>query len=114
VSDRAFRPLTAISAVMTGAAALLFLLLPAVIGPRFAQLFADFGGELPLFTRLALKTATPMIGLLLLGAGTAAAVFRPRERPIILSLTAGAGLVGVLALIGALYLPIFALAGQIK
>ncbi|MBK7863149.1 MAG: hypothetical protein IPJ65_31970 [Archangiaceae bacterium] len=110
----AWRPIASVSAVVVVGAVLFFFIFPTVIAPRFALLFRDFGGALPFFTELALDPKTSLVALLFLAGGVAFAAFRPRERVIILSLTAGGGVCGVLAFMGALYLPIVLLAGQIK
>ena len=93
------------------------VLIPLVFAPRFAQMFADFGGRLPAFTLLVLKQWPPMLASMIPMAmlGMAAAGDRPvatRRRLIVAAFVAGGALVGVL--LWGLYLPIFELAGKIQ
>ena len=111
-----FRAISALSGVVLLFCGLFFLVYPRVVVPRFAALFADFGDTpmLPLATRVAMTPATSWAVLLFLFCSAVAGALRPRERPIILSLAAGGGIaLGILAVV-ALYLPLMALAAQIK
>ncbi|MBL8954759.1 MAG: hypothetical protein JNK82_28535 [Myxococcaceae bacterium] len=109
-----WRPIVSFSLVAILASALFFITFLVSIAPRFALMFADLGGELPVATRIALTKAAPLAALLFLGVGTAAGLARPNERAIVLSLTAGGGLALAFAAMISLYAPIFLLAGQIK
>ena len=111
-----FRSLSAYAGVIILACVLFFLAFPLTIAPRFAALFADFGSSanLPFFTRLALKPIYAIAVQLFLLGGMAAGIARPRERAILLSLTAGGGIALAIASMISLYLPIFSLAGQIQ
>jgi hypothetical protein len=115
-TPRPFTAISAIAGVVIFACALYFAAFPFVVAPRFAAMFEDFGSidALPFITKLALRPVTSTAALLFLAGGTAGGVVRPRERPLILSLTAGGGIALVLLTTAALYLPIIALAGQIK
>jgi len=109
-----WRPISSFALVAILACALFFITFAVQIAPRFAMMFADFGGELPFAVRLALQPITPIAALLFLVIGTVAGFARPTERPLILSLTAGGGIALAIGAMLALYLPIFALAGAIK
>ena len=109
-----WRPISSFSLVAILGCALFFITFRVSIAPRFALMFADFGGELPFIARLAVNPVTPLVALLFLAVGTVAGLARPNERAIVLSLTAGGGIALVFAAMSALYVPLFFLAGQIK
>ncbi len=115
-APRPFTAITAIAGVVIFACAFSFAALPFTVAPRFAQMFADLGGTdaLPFISKLAVKPVTSTAALLFLAGGTLGGIVRPRERPLILSLTAGGGIALLLLTMAALYLPIIVLAGQIK
>jgi hypothetical protein len=92
---------------------------PFTVARSFARMFADFGGALPLMTRLALTPwAAPALGLVA-ASPTAIAVALPAKGSLGLrrGLVVIGFLLGVAALAGAMYAmyaPIFELAGKIK
>lgn len=93
-------------------------LFPVVVAPAFARMFQELGGELPWATRLVLAGwPTPLFGLVPVGL-VGVALFqrrwslgRARLLTVLAFLTA---LAGGAAAFAALYLPIFALAGNIR
>jgi hypothetical protein len=103
-------------ALVTVLCALALLALPLRMG-AFAEMYDDFGGELPFWTTLALRPfVPPILGVLVL-AVTGLAIWQwkePIRRKLILcgALVAGAG--SLLGLLYALYLPIFELAGRVS
>ena len=109
-----FCPIATLSTAVIFLCALFFLVFPLRIAPSFAALFQDFGADLPLITRIVMRPSSSAIALFFLAGGLTASRFRPRERTILLSLTAGGGISLVLAFVAALYLPVLTLAGQIK
>ena len=105
----------AVSGVAAGA--LFCFVFPFLVAPRFAKMFADFGGELPDLTQLSLTTWFP----LMLGLNSASVAFHALSQKHTLArrrlLIAAAFVVALVAsaiCIGSMYLPIFALAGQIQ
>lgn len=115
-APRAFTAITAIAGVIIFACAFYFVAFPFAVAPRFAEMFEEFGSidALPFISKLAIKPVTSIAALLFLAGGTLGGIVRPRERPLILSLTAGGGIALLLLTMAALYLPIIVLAGQIK
>lgn len=102
---------TAIILLLTGiAAALLAALVPTLVVPQFQQVFASFGAELPLLTRLALEQH---LWLWLLPVLVIAAWLfwpRPRQRSLAACLVGAGGLAIIVPLlILAMYLPILQL-----
>jgi len=100
-----------------GLAVLFCLQWPFLAAPQFAKMFADFGGELPDLTQLALTTWFP----LMLGLNPASVVFHALSQKHTLArrrLLIGAALVLSLGfnalLLVAMYLPIFSIAGKIE
>jgi hypothetical protein len=98
--------------------ALFLLAFPFTVAPAFLGMFADFGGELPLFTRIALS---PWFGLslgIVVGALLAvAALLRGRSVVLRRGLVVVAvviGLAGFALCIAGAYLPIFNIAGAIR
>ena len=89
----------------------------ALVQPAFLKLFADFGSELPFFTALWMKRWVPTVGavlpLVILGEGIARRVDE-RGRVTRMAIALGLSLLLPLAMLAALYLPIFQLAGAIK
>jgi len=114
VPDTPYRPIATLSWAVIFLCALFFLVFPLCIAPSFAAMFRDFGGQLPLITALVLEPKASLFAFFVLAAGVAIALIRPRERTIVLSLTAGGGVFLVIAYVACLYVPIFALSGQIK
>ncbi len=97
----------------TGVAGLVTLFLRVAVVPVWERMFQDFGGELPVLTRLVLGWGWPFAwaGLLIAMAALAALPLLPRR--LRLALAFGGVLLGALELaatIVAVYLPIFALA----
>lgn len=86
-------------------------------GPTFAAMFADFGGPLPLLTRIfLLPWVPPAIAALPLVATAAAIVFGAGRQARVAAMTFS--LVWAIAMPGlylwAMYQPIFSVAGSIK
>jgi hypothetical protein len=103
------RHVSMVAAVVNVSCALFFLLL----APTFAARYADLG-HLPALTALALEPATSIAAALFLAGGTAAGVLRPRERAVILGLTAGGGITLVIGFGVAMWAPLFRLAESIE
>jgi hypothetical protein len=105
-----------LAAVLLAAAALVALQIAVV--PAFAAMYREFGGELPVITRLVLAAWLPLTAVVLtlaLGAGGMVARLRGAGGVGIGLLVAGA-LLGVSAIgfcVYSLYAPLFALAGRI-
>jgi len=104
-------------AVVAASVSVLALLAFPLIASSFAAVFRDLGGELPLFTRIVLlRWPQPIIGLV---AAAAVAFGLRAERPLRIRRIAIAGAFTLAfftftaSTIG-LYLPIFALSGQIR
>lgn len=105
----------AVAGVCSGA--LFCFQFPFLMAPRFAAMFADFGGELPDITQLGMTTWFP----LLLGLNPAAVVFHAlsgkhtlaRRRLLIVASFVMALAATALCLCAA-YAPIFSLAGKIE
>lgn len=85
--------------------------------PTWMRMFADFGSELPWFTRIMLSPATALVvgftPIVLMAEG----VLRRRSEPsqvarCVVAIVAALGL--LVGPIAAVYLPIFSLAGRIK
>jgi hypothetical protein len=97
--------------------ALLALLLYPLTGSTFADMFRDLGGPLPAATRLALSpwfapaVALALATMLMHGLMRGRTLRARRLRVLIVFVIA---IVTYAALIGALYLPIFRMAGAIK
>jgi type II secretory pathway component PulF len=91
-------------------------LLPFVVAPGIAALYADFEATLPLATRVALAPwPSPMLGLLLAALVVAAVVRRdPVHRRWMLASGALGGALAIGALWYALYLPLFELSDSIR
>jgi type II secretory pathway component PulF len=79
--------------------------------PRFAEMFREFGGELPSITRFLLPRWPMGIYALLCGVALMAGLY---ARKSWLMAAFFAGLIGVAFTFWALYAPIFELAGKIK
>lgn len=91
-----------------------YLVMPSVI-----QMFRDFGGELPLLTRMVLSRG--FLGLVMLGqtalmvGGVALRVMQKKRSGRILLVSSGLISLGMLVLIViGTYMPIFALADSIR
>jgi uncharacterized BrkB/YihY/UPF0761 family membrane protein len=104
-----------VAAIVAGLAAFALAVFP-FIAASFARIFRDIGGELPLFTRIVLVPWQPLLAL----ASAALIVFGLRaKKPVSQRRLALAGAFAVAfftfaANVIGLYLPIFALAGNIK
>ncbi|MBS1149736.1 MAG: hypothetical protein H6Q89_1434 [Myxococcaceae bacterium] len=106
-----------IAVLGVGAGALFCFQFPFFIAPHFEKMFADFGGELPDLTQLALTTWFP----LMLGLNPASVAFHAlsgkhtlaRRRLLIVAAFAMAVAFSALCLV-AMYAPIFELAGNLK
>lgn len=88
----------------------------AVISPRFAQLFADFGGVLPAVTQITLSRGwgPGMIAVYLL-ALPAAFLFRSNvARDFAMVIIVIAGLLLVMTSTACLYLPLFQMSQQMR
>jgi hypothetical protein len=92
---------------------------PFTVARSFARMFADFGGELPVVTRLALTPWAAPAMALVAASPTAIAVAVPAKGS--LGLRRGLVVLGFLLAVAALalamyamYAPIFELAGKIK
>lgn len=93
-------------------------LFPVAVAPAFEQMFQDFGGELPTLTTLVLtRWVTPVLGLVPVTLA-AAAILQPRwtlqRARLVTALAFVLALAGGAACFAALYLPIFALAGNVR
>jgi hypothetical protein len=106
-----------IAASITVFAILFSLQFPFLYGPRFAEMFRDFGSAgLPFFTRLVLTRWFPIVltvppAVLLLLSRRAAKL--RRRRALITSAFCLACAAGACCLCG-VYLPIFSLAGNVR
>ena len=97
---------------------LLLWITQIAVVPRFARMFAEFGGVLPAATRIALSplfaAVVSLLVLALIGLGVALRLGgRPGGRPLLAVAVLPCLLAIVFELI-ALYLPIFELAGAIQ
>ena len=106
-----------IAVLLVCAGALFCFLFPFLIAPRFAKMFADFGGELPNITQLGMTVWFP----LMLGLNPASIVFHALSGKHTLTkrrlLIVGAFVMAMVACgvcLISVYAPIFALAGNIK
>ena len=109
------RPLEAVDAVLAAFALLIGLGTAAVAifaVPSFAQMFQDFGGELPVTTKLVLTRAyAPAVALLTIALTATGIIIRRRAilvAALVLPLAAAAFLTY------GLYAPIFELADHIR
>lgn len=102
---------------LVGLGTLFCFVFPVVIAPMFANTFADFGGELPDLTQLALTVWFP----LMLGLNPASLAFYGVSGPltlgrrrlfIVLALLLSLAACATCAI--AMYLPVFSLAGKIE
>lgn len=102
---------------IAGAEALGVLALRVFVVPVFMEMFADFGGALPVVTMLVMGWAWPLLWVAaimgLVGAATVAPV-PTSARLAMLVLAVLTGLVAIAGTIGALYLPMFAIAPQLE
>lgn len=107
-----------IGAVLAATPIVVLLVFPLLWGRAFARLFDDLGAaKLPLLTRIATSWWAPLAGAIAAGALLGASL-RPGARTSTRRwLVVGSFLVGaacMAALFVGLYLPLFALAGNIK
>ena len=109
-----WQPISVFSAVVIMLCMAFLLAWATAILPTYVKLFRDFGGPLPALTVLALKPVTSYAVLALLGGASATGAVRPRERAVIWSLTAGAGLTCSIGLVAAIYLPIIELSASVR
>ncbi len=100
-----------------GAGALFCFQFPFLIAPRFAKMFADFGGPLPDLTQLGMTIWFP----LLLGLNPASVAIHALsgkhslgKRRLLIVAAFLMALVASGLCLAAMYMPIFALAGKIK
>jgi hypothetical protein len=104
-----------VAAIVAGLASVALAVFP-FIAASFARVFKDLGGELPLFTRIVLVPWQPVLAL----GGAALIVFGlrartpVRRRRVALASAFALAFFAFTANVVGLYLPIFALAGQIK
>lgn len=87
-----------------------------VLAPTYSGMFRDFGGELPLLTRLFLQPLVPIAvsaGLMLF-TGTALLFPRRAARIALCAVAAFVALLTITLFFVAMYLPIFSLAGNIS
>lgn len=116
--DDAGEPLSVMDILAAGVAALAsvaLVLSPLLVAPSMEAAYRGFTTELPLATRLALAWwPSPALGALI--AALLVLAVRSRDllrRRLVLAAGALAGCLFVIALVWALYLPVFALAGRI-
>lgn len=119
-SDNPLEELTAldwIAVVGVCAAALFCFQFPFLTAPHFAKMFADFGGELPDLTQLAMTTWFP----LMLGLNPASIVFHALSgkhtlgrRRLLIVVAFVVGLIACGVCLVAMYAPVFAIAGRIQ
>ena len=90
------------------------LLATFVIGPNFGKMFADFGGELPMLTRLFLGWAPLVLAVIsfVFVAGTTRVSAKWELVPLVTAIVTT--LLQPAIFLVAIYLPIFAIAGSIK
>lgn len=87
------------------------------VQPRYRAMFADFGSALPFFTELMLRPATLIVVGLLPMILAVEGVLRRRTEAAQVARSVVAIIVAVgqvAAFFGAMYLPIFTLAGQLE
>lgn len=93
-----------------------FLMGSALVTGTFRAMFEDFGGTIPLLTRLVARWYTPVLaGLAVAGLlGFALLRAKPERRRAFLGGAAALGALSLAAFLYGLYWPIFAISGQIK
>ncbi|MDC0679120.1 hypothetical protein [Sorangium atrum] len=118
-ASRSFTALDWVAVVAIGLQSLALLMFPFTIAPSFAGMFAEFGGALPVVTRVALSPwASPALGLLVASLAVvalalpAASTLALRRAMVLLAFFVG--VIALAAAMYAMYAPIFELAGNIK
>ena len=117
--DRA-SPLQAIDLVIAALSippVLFIIAFPFAVAPHFQQMFAEFGGELPGLTRLALTAWCPLLVAAMPVALLAGSVFTRTSAQSRRAGIFGSFLLGVAAsaaLLVAVYLPLFSVAGSVR
>lgn len=85
--------------------------------PMFAEMFSEFGGELPTYTRLCLQVwfplVLPLVPIGVVGAGVAAGAPH-RTRAVLMGAAIFLTFALPAAFLAGMYLPLFSLAGAIK
>lgn len=102
---------------LAGAEALGVLALRIIVIPPFIEMFADFGSALPWLTMVVIGWVWPVVWALLIFGLVAVASVAPvsrRVRLAMLVLAVLAGIVALVATVGALYLPLFAVNGDLS
>ena len=106
--------------VLTGIAsaeALGVLALRVVVIPPFIEMFADFGAALPVLTMLVMGWVWPLMWMALILGLVAVATVAPvsmKVRIATLIVAVMAGIVALVATVGALYMPLFAMSGDLS
>lgn len=102
---------------LAGAEALGVLALRIVVIPPFFEMFADFGSALPWLTVLVMGWGWPLawfaVILGLVGVASAAPLSM-KARLAVLVVAVLAGVVALVATVSALYLPLFAVSGDLS
>lgn len=118
-ASSSFTALDWVAVVAAGLLSLALLTFPFTIAPLFTGMFAEFGGALPVVTRVALSPwASPALGLLVASLAVvalalpAASTLALRRAVVVLAFFLG--VIALAAAMYAMYAPIFELAGNIK
>jgi len=111
------RPIVLVLSALAGLEVVALLGLMVAWQPQVRGMLRDFGGTLPLFTRLVLTRAWALGAVLLVAALTGTALgtaARPRVPVAVLIAAVTLGLAAGAAIVVGSYMPIFQLAGAVR